>query len=105
MDCKTCKELRAKKAQGHSDEWSVSHMLAKENKRLFAVVIALLILWLITLSAFFVQHSELCALADAMTPSYTTEIRTSKKATTSARIQANNVSKKIHITRKDGVMA
>lgn len=105
MTCDECKVIRAKKAQAHSEEWTVSSMLVRENKRLFAVIIVLLILWFITLSAFFVQHSELCVMKDAMVTSNTAEIVPTKKAASSLKVQANNVSRKIHIKRKDGVMA
>lgn len=97
--------MKGRQFDNHSVEWSVSRILIKKNKRLFAVIIVLLILWFITLSAFFVQHSELCVMKDAMVTSNTAEIVPTKKAASSLKVQANNVSKKVHIKRKDGVMA
>lgn len=48
MTCDECKAIRAKNSAEHSSEWSVSKALAKENKRLFIIIIAVIILWLLT---------------------------------------------------------
>ncbi len=54
MDCKTCKEIRARQMYDaeHSPEWAVSKELAKVNKRWAAIAVASLVLWFITLLTF-----------------------------------------------------
>lgn len=40
--------MKGRQFDNHSVEWSVSRILIKKNKRLFIIIIAVIILWLLT---------------------------------------------------------
>ena len=48
MTCDECKAMRAKNNAEHSSEWNITKVLAKENQRQFIIIIAVIILWLLT---------------------------------------------------------
>lgn len=71
MDCKACKEMRARQMrEEHSPEWSVSKELISANKRLTVVAIIAIVLWFATVAVFVLMFMNNDKPSRAVTKSY-----------------------------------